>query len=367
MTQSSIAAARQYQFINVADSTGKIEVFSDPSLNSQGTVAFQGSLYTGVSGIFAGNEFGLAAIADNTGELQGFSINPSINYSGQIAFSSYLDRGEWAVLRYSPGQVGYTTIASSSGPLASMSVSPNSLSDAGEVVLLGYADEGGSAIYRSSGAPQLEKLADTAGEFFGFGVPAISPGGIVAIGASYDAGDSVLLNTASGTLAPVIDTTGPLSSLSSPTINDAGTMGTQAFFDAGGNGPVAVSGNSFTIIADTNGPISSAGIPAINRNGEFAFWATIDGPGGNQGIFTGPDMVADKVIRTGDMLFGTAVRRVQFSRGGFNDRGDIAFRYELLDHVTGIAIARVVPEPSSALLLLASVSSIVAWRRRIAA
>ncbi len=70
------------------------------------------------------------------------------------------------------------------------------------------------------------------------------------------------------------------------------------------------------------------------------------------------DPVADKVIQIGDQLFGSTVQVVGHSSlsqdGSFdmNDNGDVAFRYELADGTFGIAVARLIPEPSSLTLIL---------------
>jgi len=56
------------------------------------------------------------------------------------------------------------------------------------------------------------------------------------------------------------------------------------------------------------------------------------------------------VIKLGDPLFNSIVREITFV-GGLNDASDIVFRYMLANGVTGIAVARVVPEPASIALL----------------
>ena len=42
---------------------------------------------------------------------------------------------------------------------------------------------------------------------------------------------------------------------------------------------------------------------------------------------------------------------MEFATTGLNDDGDIAFRYILADGTKGVAVASVVPEPGSALLV----------------
>jgi hypothetical protein len=115
---------------------------------------------------------------------------------------------------------------------------------------------------------------------------------------------------------------------------------------------------TFTNVADSTGAYSDFGIPAINGAGTVAFRAGLDA--GGEGIFTGPDPATDKVIAVGDVLFGSTVTALRFSRG-LNDDGDIAFRYTLADDRTGIAVA-VVPEPAGVGVFGAL--SALAFRRR---
>ncbi|MFO7908240.1 MAG: Calx-beta domain-containing protein [Pirellulaceae bacterium] len=56
-----------------------------------------------------------------------------------------------------------------------------------------------------------------------------------------------------------------------------------------------------------------------------------------EGIYTGPDPIADKVIGEGDLLFGSVVKHVSFrGAGALNNSGQIAFWAELEDGTTGV-------------------------------
>lgn len=68
------------------------------------------------------------------------------------------------------------------------------------------------------------------------------------------------------------------------------------------------------------------GQPTLSRIRQF-------GPGDAEtfGIYTGPDRVADKVIATGDSLFGSTVTDLAFDRDGMNNKGQIAFTAHLAD------------------------------------
>jgi len=110
------------------------------------------------------------------------------------------------------------------------------------------------------------------------------------------------------------------------------------------------SGGPLTTIADTRGPFSFLFGPSINDEGTVAFLAGLDA--GGAGIFIGPDVEADRVIATGDRLFGSPVSFVEFGGGqSLNDTGQIAFRAGLADGRVVLVRADPIPEPSSLFLL----------------
>jgi hypothetical protein len=97
------------------------------------------------------------------------------------------------------------------------------------------------------------------------------------------------------------------------------------------------------VTASGSGPFGGVDYPQINSAGDVAFRGYVFQPVEGFGIFTGPDPVADKVIQTGDTLFGSTVTSIYLSAGRqLNDRGDVVFSYGLANGVIGIAVARVI-------------------------
>ena len=82
------------------------------------------------------------------------------------------------------------------------------------------------------------------------------------------------------------------------------------------------------------------GPPDINNSGAVAlgFPRHTDRGPLSGGIFTGPDLVEDKVIAVGDALFGSTVTYVAFGRG-LNNNGQIAFTALLADGRSVVARA----------------------------
>lgn len=83
---------------------------------------------------------------------------------------------------------------------------------------------------------------------------------------------------------------------------------------------------------------------SINDNDTVAFWARLDD--GSSGIFTGSDPVNDKVITTGDSLFGSTVTSISCClKKSINNSGQIVFD-AILDDGTH-TIVRADPVPTS--------------------
>jgi len=161
----------------------------------------------------------------------------------------------------------------------------------------------------------------------------------------------------------LIDSSGPFSRFRGTAINDSNTVAFLADLDAGGSGIFTSSGGAITTVADTSGPFSSFEVEstAINDSGTVAFLANLDA--GGAGIFTGLDSVVDQVIATGDLLFGSTVTSLSFSKTGLNNSGQVAFFARLANGTEGIFRAnpaseppppQSVPEPASVLGLLVS-------------
>ena len=173
------------------------------------------------------------------------------------------------------------------------------------------------------GADVTTTVVDTSGPFSAFGLTtSLTPGArwrswgrwTPGAGASLPATGAVPNVTTT-----IADSTGPLNTFGpSPAINAGGTVLFDAVLDAGGQGMFTGTGvvpNVITTIADTSGPFSNfASLYSINAGGAVAFFATLDA--GTEGLFTGPDPVADKVIETGDPLFGDTVRHPRHRHSG---------------------------------------------------
>ena len=99
---------------------------------------------------------------------------------------------------------------------------------------------------------------------------------------------------------------------------------------------------------------------------------------GGTGIFTGPDIIDNKLIGQGDALLGSTIGHptlpfltdnVGFFRDGLNDSGELAFWARLIDGREAIVratprTAAAVPEPGTLAVLAASLAGLFLVRRR---
>lgn len=130
---------------------------------------------------------------------------------------------------------------------------------------------------------------------------------------------------------PSLDGTGRIGFLARP------SGGNESLFDVDRMG-----GAPALLLAAVN-PIDQVIDHDTNDAGAFAVTLLFDGYS-STGVFTGPDLELDRVLATGDTLFGRPVRFVE--QGEINDLGQIAFRVTFADDSSN-AIVRADPLGSS--------------------
>jgi len=129
---------------------------------------------------------------------------------------------------------------------------------------------------------------------------------------------------------------------------------------------------------DNNGIFRSFdSFATLNEAGQVAFAGTLSGThegfDDDIGIYLHDDQLGlVQVIRKGEKFHNSIITNLDFNywrtsirrtRRSFNDSGQITFKFWLADGRSGIAIATIIPEPST-LLLLAVASSTLLFRQR---
>jgi hypothetical protein len=358
---------------------------SDPALNAAGQVAFRGVL-TGTTGgtvddvgIFRGDGSGLTQI------VREGQAAPDGNGSFSNLFASLLnDAGQVAFRFVLTGTSGGS--ADDSGVFRG---------DGGTLTLIARAgqdapDGNGRFSNFNNSLPTLNSAGQVAFRFF---LNNTSGGSADDTGIFRGEGSSAPIQVArEGQAAP--DGNGTFSGFDHPTLNDVGQTAFGGFLTGtvGGTaddvGLFRGDGVTFTQIAregqaapDGNGNFSgflstinySA---ALNNAGQVALLASLTGTSGgatdDRGIYFFDDVLGLlPVAREGNSFLGSSITQLSFNmlasdeHNGFNERGHVAFQFELADGRSGIAIWSV-PEPGTALLALGGLSLVMAaWRRMV--
>ena len=364
---TSATVAAPYTFIKVADNSGPFTSSFINTISSSGTVVFYAGTPTGF-GVFTGSGGPVTTIADTSGPFSGFVGFPTINADGRVAFHATLDSGGTGIFTGNGGPI--TTIADQSGPFSGFApdgthVSP-AINAAGAVAFRASLVGGGEGIFVGSGGPATT-IATSSGPFANFGsLPDLNAAGRAVFEATLDAGGRGIFTGSGGPTATIADSSGPYNLLLGPAINDAGEVAFATVFDDSFNhyGVVKGSGGATSTVADLRLPTFTNLRPPVSMNSDGMIVLRADQSGAQGGIFTGDDPVADRVIAFGDPLFGATVRSLGFTYRSISDDGDISFYYELSTGELGVAIARPVPEPSSAILSAIGLLGVWGSRRR---
>ncbi len=360
-----VSFGAEYTFTKVAETDGSYLEFGRspmPSINSSGSVAFWAALVGGGEGVFKGDGTTTTTIADTSGSLLQLSLLPTINTSGQVAFRARLDSLDEGIYLGSGGSL--TTIAETASQ-EFFSLDGPSVNDNGLVAFTGKRRIPAGytpGIFVGDGSMLQTISSEWDGQFRNYGFPSINNNGQIAFNAQdMDVFLGIRLADLNGTVSTLVDAHPPFTNeIGFPKINQSGlvtflardTAGVQSVF-IGGNVPLhAVADTSGPFFAFTGTGAGGIGEPSLNSAGHVAFFASLKN--GDEGIFTGPDPVGDKVIMSGDPLDGSTVKWLVMGRDGLNDAGQIAFWTLLEDGRSLIVRANPVPEPSSLLLIMAA-------------
>ena len=332
-------------------------------INDNGTVAFVVNTFQDgqgiVEGIFTSN--GGGAFTTVLKLSPSYSLDGlEINNSGTVAFGNISEPQNELLI--SNGE-NVTTVVTSSDGLSVPSVSSGAFNDSGTLVFGLSKGFDNGAIATGNGGP-LTTVVDTNGLFRFFNQsPAINDANVVAFDATLKDGRSGLFTIKDGTITTIADDTSFfLGGFYDYSINNTGTVIFKASLKDGETGIFTGNGEEITTIADTSSSFSSFLFNAINDNNQVAFGATLRNGAENvfnDGIFTGSDPVADKVIAIGDSLLGGTVTNLLF--GDLNNSGQISFLADFKDDsgktFRGVfradPVSKSIPESTSTLGLLA--------------
>ncbi|MEH2468276.1 DUF7453 family protein [Nostoc sp.] len=363
----NLAQAANFTFTSIVNNRDNKDFFSigGGPINDNGTVAFVASTSSG-QGIFTSNGNGAftTALKPYPYPTDSYVINGlAINNSDTVAFGNITSLPPEGLYISKGGNV--TRVITPSDGLFDTIVSSGTFNDSGTLIFrLSKNFDNGATIVTGNGEP-LTTVVDTSGLFRFFDQPpAINDANVVAFQATLKDGRQGVFTIKDGTITTIADNTSLFSGgFVGVGINNTGTTIFDVFLKDGKEGIFTGNGKTITTIADTSSSFSRFLNNSINDNNQVAFSATLRDGAENilsDGIFTGPDPIADKVIAIGDSLLGGTVTNLFFS-GSINNSGQIPFLAEVRDDsgktITGVfradPVSKSISESTSTLGLLA--------------
>ncbi len=366
------------------DHSGPYVWMFSPTFNHAGAVAFAGHALgqTGMPSDFSGSyivdEQGVAMVArqDSPAPAGDTFANDgylsTINQLGQVAFHAGLKRADGSyiggglfrgdetdlveVIRpgmAAPDENGVFT--EFSGP---------ALNDRGEVAFQGYFtgttggtnDDGGIYVETSAGLIQVAREGQAV------------PNGNGVFGS--------FRNSAGGTSPVALNNAGDVVFEAALSRTSNGNRNNGGLYIGDGQSIMEIVREGATP-PDGKGYFIGFGDPGLNHSGQVGFVAALEGAGVPRGSDFGLysyDRSAGlvQIARTGDRFLGSTLTTIRFNgslgpnahtRDGFNERGELAYYFMLLDGREGIAIATLVPEAKTLVMLIHVVSAVAMLRR----
>jgi hypothetical protein len=372
--QANAPSAPPHSFVTVLDSQRDgLEASRCPAINTLGTIAVTvtDTQLGGTKIITKRHANDLPAIVADTavaGDFPTFCDNgfnnlpsdPSINENGEVAFQGNLRRVTTRTECATPAQRArrqgvflgaggaLTTIAHSINEpggsfISEFLVADQSVNTSGRVAIVPQLDltfEQGLFIGSKAGTFDQRFLADTpTAEGFNFNNlssrVSMNELGQVAFesGLNNTEVGGIFLSNPDGTFRTVVDNTGSLSEVANPSIDIFGRVAfTGSRFDNKGTQIVSINtvqlGEIITVAESRRGGYAFFSEPSLNDLGMVAFTADVQ-PDPKvfttvQGVFTGADPRRDKVLQAGDLYEGVTVTSVRMCAEGLNNLGQIA-------------------------------------------
>jgi hypothetical protein len=369
---SAQSGATTYTFTTALDSQRDgLEATRCAAINASGTVAVQvRDNVLGISKLITkrGAEDAPVVVVDTqqVADFPTFCDNgitlipsdPSINDDGQVAFQGNLrrlttaTRTECATPEQRQRRQGVflgtggplTTIAHTINQpggdfIAEFVVADQSVNNDGKVAFVPELHDFDQGLFVGSGTAAYETRFLTSGGQFRAPSSRVSlnePGQI----AFEDRG--IFLSNPDGTFTTIVGRNSPeFGGVGDASLNNDGRvafLGSKFVDDIQILGVYTSQGGPATTVADSSGPYASFREPSLNNSGRVVFTADLDefSPDGRQiqGVFTGPNPQTDKVLQTGDLYEGVPVTSVVTCSEALNNRGEIVMTVQSEDPQT---------------------------------
>jgi hypothetical protein len=367
----AVSRGADYMFTDVVNSTGPLDRFHAEVINNRGTIAFiattdpEAGETPGTTGLFTIRDGVLSQVGGFEGEVSS-SFDLHINGRDELAFAS----GDWTSvhLHHVDAHGNVSSLASSGGTFGTIR-QPIAFSESGNVFFLG------NELFVAGPTTPAQPAFPSLGDVSIYEMIGVLPNDMPVYRGEHARERPLAFYKGPNAEDVVLRPSSAFDYAFAYRENAKGDRVFQGLIAIRrGFDPEYISGlytgpNPTDLFVSSEGLMSYVIEPQLNEAGTIAFVAGLDA--GGRGIFVGPDIIADRVIATGDPLFGSTVTSATFENGymltdvvdRLNDLGQIIFRYQLANGVSGIAVAALVPEPS-ALACLVGTTALFMRRRR---
>ena len=308
------------------------ERFSDfepyvAAVNDAGTVAFEGALRSGGTGVFTGSGGPLLEEFVCPTHVTRVISHPDVNSAGHTSFYGDLADGRQGVFLHQDGR--FQTIAVTDDAFSRIGPLGPTMNDAGGVAFRADRSRGVSGIFFWDGAA-ITTVADTLGGWRQFyGLPVISENGVVIFRADRNDGAQGIYAYEAGSVRPVAETGDQFETLAHfPSVDDVGRVAFVATLREGSSVVVEAYEDRLAVIDDEGAFESSRGALLTGR-GTVVRIATP--PGGGMGLFAGPDPYEHRILALGDALLGSIIVDFAANPVSVNATGHVAVRATLAD------------------------------------
>ena len=343
-----------YTFTKIVDNApgSGFSLFVGPTLiNNQGVVAFTATRASG-QGIFAGSGGAVTTLwEDSSGGQPSAS---GLNDAGTVVYYN-----ETAVYTVAAGAQPFLVADRSLDSNLTVGLALPTINNKGTVVIPAqyriYTRTGSDPVQTLVNDTELPRANVQLAPMI-FGGPINNAGAVAFYATLVDNSGANACQCEAYTKAPgALTAMAPFPANYTLAINDSGAVAFAGRY-LSTLGVFVANGGKVATAVDIGNQASATLTPGgftMNNKGQVAYLAQFGVSPRVQGIFTGKDPVADRVIGSGDPLFGSTVMSIgTIGQAGkfLNDNGQVAFSFTLTNGLRGIAVATPVasstPPPS---------------------
>ena len=317
--------SRPYNLVPVAATGDRFSTFAPfvAAINSEGVVAFQGTMHGGATGVFETDGTSIETVVDtDAGPFDEICSHPDLDAQGSVCF--YATRKAGGRGAYLVQNRCVSELAKSCGPLGP------TMNASGVCAIRARDETGRESIVVSHGVGVIATAGREAAFAAFHGLAVINAAGAVAFRADTAAGVPGIYLHDGGELVTIAEVGTDIAALGAfPFLSEAGTVAYWAARRDGSSGVfLSRSGRTIAAASSEDGFESFRAV-LLSKNDRPMLCATP--VGGTLGIYSGPDPSRDCVLALGAKFLGSTVADFALNPVSINEAGQCVIRVQLSD------------------------------------